>query len=594
MDATEVRQLLGELRRLGGETTRVEVKAAVGGLPQSLRETLSSFSNTPGGGAVILGVSEEDGFALVGVADPAKIQSDFAAACSEEMTPPLRPQIEMIDVDGVVLVAAEIPELPKADKPCYVKARGVNNGTYIRVGDSDRRLNSEEVQQLVADRGQPAFDREPVPGTSRADLDDAAVRAYCDRLRNGSHRLFGGETEEKILRMTNVLHHSGDDPDLVTLAGLLALGRYPQQFFPQLNLTFVHYPTAAGEATSSGVRFIDNVSIDGSIPEIVAESMAVLFRNMSRRALIAGSGRRDVWEYPEQALREAIVNALVHRDLSTGSRGMQVQVEMYPDRLVLKNPGGLFGPIDVSRLGEDGTSSSRNAVLLKTLEDVVLPGEDRAVCENRGSGIRSMLAALRQAGMGMPLFTDRVTRFQVTLPNHTLLDDETVAWLASLGRGELRDSQCIALAHMRKGLVMSNAAYRAATGVTDSREATFELQDLVARELVEQTGTRGGARYLLSEFAIADSPARRRPRPDRRRQVLDLLEYRQRPLSKTEIADALSLNPKTVEHWLRVLKAEGRIASTSGTKSRNTKYSRVAPVADEAGVPGQAALFDEL
>ena len=67
----------------------------------------------------------------------------------------------------------------------------------------------------------------------------------------------------------------------------------------------------------------------------------------------SGAGRQDIWEYPETALREAVVNALVHRDLSGSSRGTQIQVEMYPDRLVIKNPGGLFGPVTVESLGEE-------------------------------------------------------------------------------------------------------------------------------------------------------------------------------------------------------------------------------------------------
>ncbi len=196
---------------------------------------------------------------------------------------------------------------------------------------------------------------------------------------------------------------------------------------------------------------------------------------------------------------------------------------------------------------------------MKLLEEVQVQDEDRTVCENRGSGIRAMLSALRHAGMSPPRFKDSTTAFEVLLPNHTLLDDETVAWLQLLGREGLRDSQCTALALMRRGDVMDNARYRAATGITDSRVATFELQDLVARELVTQTGTRGGARYTLSEFAA--HPRVRRVRPNRRRQIVDLLSLHHE-LSKSEISDLLGLNPKTAEHWLRTLKAEGSVEPT--------------------------------
>lgn len=133
-------------------------------------------------------------------------------------------------------------------------------------------------------------------------------------------------------------------------------------------LTFVHYPTVDGP-DPGGRRFIDNVLLEGPIPVMARDGIAVLLRNMSRRSVVAGVGREDTWEYPEPALREAIVNALVHRDLSPTSRGAQVQIEMYPNRLVVRNPGGLFGPVSVDILGEEGISAAQNATLLQILED---------------------------------------------------------------------------------------------------------------------------------------------------------------------------------------------------------------------------------
>ncbi len=583
--AGHAQELADALRKFGSEATNVEVKAAEGGLPASAKETLSAFANSPMGGYLMLGLDEGADFRAIGLSNPGKLQADLASMCRDDLQPPLLPSITIEDVDGVAVVVAEVPELSRAEKPCYVKARGLERGSFVRVGESDRRLTSEEVQQLVADRGQPSFDMELVQGASLGDLDVEAVKAYLGRLRASKGRIFGSEPDEVVLRMTKVISVAPDGRDGVTMAGLLSLGRYPQQFLPQMNLTFVHFPTCSGEATSQGVRFLDNVSVEGSIPAIVREALGVIQRNMTRRALVRGEGRRDMWEYPPEALREAIVNALVHRDLSPGSRGSQVQVEMYPDRLRITNAGGLFGSVDLTALGEEGRSSSRNALLMKILEDVAVPGEDRTVAENRGSGIRAMRAALRQAGMSDPDFRDRVTSFEVVMPNHTLLDEDTVSWLNHLGRDGLRDTQCIALAQLRRGEVLDNTRYRATTGVADSRTATWELQDLVARELVEQTGTRGGARYTLSDYALAlGTEARHRVRPNRRRQLVDLLAVHGE-LSKSQISELLNINPKTVEHYLGQLKREGLIQPTDTRRgNRNTRY-RV--VEAEGEVPGQ-------
>lgn len=562
------------LRKFGAEAARIEAKSAAGGLPRSARESISAFANTPGGGTLILGLEDGEGFPTSGLTSPGELQSALADLCRDAFSPPLNPEIAIAEIDGSPVVAARISELPREQKPCYVKTQGINKGSYIRVADTDRLLTSEEVQQLIAERGQPAFDFEPVSGSSTGDLDVSAVNSYVERLRQQNSRLWSDETEETILRMTRVVIVDSQGVLRPTVSGLLALGRYPQQYFPQLNVTFVHYPTVSGETSTSGVRFLDNVSLDGSIPYMVRDALATVQRNMSRRSLIAAEGRMDVWEYPPVALREAIVNALVHRDLSPGSRGMQVQIEMYPDRLRIHNPGGLFGSVDINHLGEEGRSSARNAVLMKMLEDVVIPGDDRPVCENRGSGIRDMIASLRRAGMSPPRFRDKVTSFEVTMPNHALLDEETISWLNSIGREGLRNGQCIALAMMRRGEILDNTKYRATTGVTDSRTATFELQDLVARELVDQTGTRGSARYTLSDFArnAGGGGSRRAPRPNRRAQITEAIHLHG-TLSKSEIADMLDVSPKTIEHWLRVLKREGQVEATEGSRSsKNTRY----------------------
>ncbi len=336
--ATDAEVLVAELRKFGAEATSVEAKRAEGGLPKSVRETLSSFSNTPGGGTILLGIDEAAGFSIVGLADPAKNDGGPGSMCREDIVPPLVPEIEIAEVDGQAVVLADIPELPKSQKPCYVRALGKERGSYIRVGEGDRRLTSEEVQQVMADRGQPQFDHEVVVEATIDDLDPVSVAAFTQRARLNNPRIFGDEPADVILRMTKVAARGTGGLEHPTMAGLLALGRYPQQFFPQLNVTFVHYPTTTGESTQAGVRFLDNVSLDGPIPSMVSEVLGVIRRNMSRRALITGDGRRDMWEYPPEALREAVVNALVHRDLSPGSRGIQVQIEMYPDRLRIMNP----------------------------------------------------------------------------------------------------------------------------------------------------------------------------------------------------------------------------------------------------------------
>ena len=569
----ELAEIITDLRALGTDDADVEAKRAERALPASIRATLSAFANTRGG-IVILGLDESAGFAASGVREPAKMSADLASWCSTDMEPPLRPLIRVHEFDGVSLVVAEIPELEPTRKPCFYRGGGLVQGSYIRVADGDRRLTSYEVQMLLAKHGQPRDDEEPVPDTNATDLDTRLVAELIARLRQARPYAFADLDDDAALRRAKVMVRTDTGERVLSLGGLLALGRDPQERFPQLMLTFVHYPTPEGADMASGERFIDNVTLEGPIPVMVRDALAVLRRNMSRRAVVLGVGREDTWEYPEAALREAVVNALVHRDLSGISRGTQAQIEMYPDRLVVRNPGGLFGPVTVDELGEEGVSSARNGTLLQILEDVPVPGGTRTVCENRGSGVRTMVTALRRARMSPPEFRDRISTFAVTFPNHTLLADDVVEWINTLGEQGLNDNQCVALAALRSGRLLDNQSYRRATGV-DSQVARSELRDLVSRGLVVQTGTHRWTRYQLAPPAAheANTSAPTRLRADRRHQLL--AEFGAEPVSRADLADRTGLAASTVTYWLRILRSEGLVEATEkSTRSPTVRYQR--------------------
>ena len=404
----ELTDIVAALRARSADDADVEAKRARDRLPKSVRASLSAFANTRGG-TLVLGLDEESGFTATGVLNPAKISSDLAALCSDDMEPPLRPLIKTHTLDGIDLVVAEIPALDPRRRPCYYRGAGITQGSFVRVGDGDRRLSSYEVHLMLANRGQPTDDEDLVPDTSPDELDHALTESFIARLRRRRPRAFADLGSADALRRARVL-----SDDHITLAGLMALGDYPQEYCPQLMVTFVHYPTPDGPAIGAGPRFVDSFAAEGSIPTMVDETLIGLRRNMSRRAVVRGAGRTDTWDYPEAALREAIVNALVHRDYSPESRGTQVQVEMYPDRLTIRNPGGLFGNVVAERLGDEGLTATRNATLLKILEDTPIPGTNESVCENRGSGISTIRIALRDAGLPPPQFTDSISSFRVT------------------------------------------------------------------------------------------------------------------------------------------------------------------------------------
>jgi ATP-dependent DNA helicase RecG len=425
---------------------------------------------------------------------------------------------------------------------------------------------------LLASRGQPRDDERPVPDASVDDLDPELVDGLLGRLRSPERTRFRTLDDQTCLSQVKALVRL-QDRLVPSLAGLLVLGRYPQQFFPSLNVTFTVFPTTRiGEPGPRGERLLDSARIEGPIPRMIRPALTALLRNMKRRAIVRGLFREDLWEYPEEAVREALVNALGHRDLSAMSHGTSVQMQMFPDRLVVLNAGGLFGPVTADRLGLEGMSSRRNQVLMTLLEDVVVPEDRRVVCENRGTGIGAILAALRLAGMGPPDFVNRIATFEVSFPNHTLLDEETLRWLARVGGFELTDSQRMGLALARHGDSLTNDSYRRFANL-DSRMATRELQGLVRRKLLVQEGSRRWTTYrvvteppvpVVEPVQEAERPMR--TRADRRPAILALLAEHGE-LSRAEIATQIGLTDWSVNRWLGMLVKSGQIELTTTSKS---------------------------
>ena len=456
MDVGLLESLVREVRAVGSDTSSIEVKAAAGKLPRTVTETLSAFCNGSGG-TLILGLDEASGFRPVPGFDPVRIREALARASADDIVPPVRSAIEIVPFEGAYVVVAHIPEIDPLSKPCYIKDRGEYQGSFIRGGDGDRKLTEYEVGLLRANRGQPRYDRDPVDDALLADLDDDGVTALLRRARQRQPRAFRSVSEEVALQRLGVLVPAGSGQDVLvpSLAGLLTLGVYPQQFFPQLNVTFVVLPAVAkGVIPEGGPRFIDNRSFGGPIPVMVIDAVDAIARNMRVAATVKGVGREDAYEYPIEALREAVVNALMHRDYGPLARGTQVQVEMYPDRLLIRNPGGLFGAVSEDELGIEGVSSSRNSVLSALLQEVNLPDTDHVVCENRGTGIPTMLEQLRRSGNASVKFSNAISHFTVVFSR----SERPLSTSTQVRQSELPEGRAADILSLFQGQVELSAA----------------------------------------------------------------------------------------------------------------------------------------
>ena len=437
---------------------------------------------------LLFGLDESKDFTIVGVGDAQRLQEEMTHLTSSDMEPALRPHFLVDEIDGETVVAVEIDEIPAAQKPCYYKQAGLPKGAYLRAANTNRQMTEYEVFGYLSSRGQPTHDEEIVPGATLKDLDNELLDEYLNRLRQArtGARFLDSPQEEVLTR----LHVTTRDGVTIrpTLSGLIMFGKYPQEFLPQLMITFVQfYGTTEGEKTPQGARFVDSRRFEGPIPEMVTQAETYVLVAMRKAVLINNVFRREIPEYPREALREALANAVAHRDYSPYVRGSYIQIRMFADRLEVQSPGGLFGNVTEENLEVE--HSTRNARLMRMMEDM-------HVVENRGSGINTMLQEMRNANLEPPRFDDRRTSFLVAFRNHTLMNPEAIAWLNQFAQMPLHDRQRLALVYLRQHPQITNSDYRRLNHI-DAMVAGQELRGLVQAGLVEQHGVSRSTSYTL-------------------------------------------------------------------------------------------------
>ena len=400
MTEEELKDKLKIIQKTKCETGTLELKSAHLGCPKRLYDTLSSFSNQDGGGTLIFGVDEQQDYAEVGVYDPQDLQKKINEQCLQ-MEPVVRPLLTVAEKDGKFFVAAEIPGADLAERPVFYKGSGRLKGSYTRVGDSDQPMTEYEIYSYEAYRKKYQDDVRTVERATLAALSVSDVSRYLEQLKEGKPNLANLEDEE-ICELMSITRNKK-----VTLSAVMIFSPYPQAYFPQLCITAVSVPgTDMGDTGEMGERFLDNQRIEGTIPQMLEEAVRFVKKNMKTKVIIEDGEREDRTDYPLTAIREAIMNALVHRDYSIHTEGMPIQLLMYEDRMEVRNPGGLYGRIRIDQLGKM-QPDTRNPVLASALEVL-------GVTENRYSGIPTIRREMEKYHLKEPVFQDERGNFLVT------------------------------------------------------------------------------------------------------------------------------------------------------------------------------------
>lgn len=396
---------LNEIQNSKSESRTLELKAAKVECPKRLYDTLSSFSNQADGGIIIFGVDQDAGFEECGVYDAQDLQVKIKEQC-KQMEPEVRPVITIAEKDGKAFVAAEIQGIDVSERPCFYRGKGRLKGSYVRIGESDEPMTEYEVYSYEAYRKRYQDDIRIIPRATLGSLDSQKLDSYIKLLKQNKLNL-SNQSDDEIYDLMSVTRDNG-----VTLSAVMLFGKYPQSFFPQLSIIAVVVPgTEYGDIGTQGERFMDNIRIEGTIDEMLEQAMNFVNKNMKVKTVInPDTGKReDSTEYPVIAIREAIINALVHRDYSIHTEGKPIQIIMYSDRIEIRNPGGIYGRMSVNQLGRI-QPDTRNPVLVNALEVM-------NVTENRYSGIPAIRRSMKESGLQDPEFSDEREEFRVVLYN---------------------------------------------------------------------------------------------------------------------------------------------------------------------------------
>lgn len=414
MTSEELYETLLIIQKMRCETQTLELKSAEYGCPKRLYDTLSSFSNQDDGGLIVFGIDEEKNYKETGVYDAQDIQKKINEQCLQ-MTPVVRPLITVVEKDGKKFVSAEIPGMDLVDRPCYYQGRGRLKGSYTRIGDSDEPMTEYEVYSYEAFRKKYQDDIREVPRATMAALDQESLNQYITLLKQGKPHL-SSMKDEMIYELVSIKRNSE-----ITLSATLLFSPYPQAYFPQLCITAIVVPgTELGENGVAGERFLDNQRIEGNIPDMLSGALQFVKRNMRTKTIIneKTGQREDRTDYPVTAIREAVINALVHRDYSIHTEGMPIQLIMFQDRLEIRNPGGIYGRMRVDQLGKV-QPDTRNPVLASALEVM-------HITENRYSGIPTIRMEMDRYQLEQPEFVDERGSFIVRLYHKTKEKTEAI------------------------------------------------------------------------------------------------------------------------------------------------------------------------
>ncbi|OQX15738.1 MAG: ATP-dependent DNA helicase RecG [Thiothrix lacustris] len=494
-----VEQLFQELLALD-EHPRIEAKRA-SEIGKSVMQTVCAFANEPGlgGGFLLLGVSEPNTthsqYWVEGVNHPDQLLGQLQNNCRQQFEQPVAIHSQHKQIDGQLVVGVYVPEFDPSAKPCRFagkpdKQNKRKTGVWRRGLNGDYECTERELEPILLAKSGLSYEQTVLPDAEWDDLDLSTLALYRQlRARVKPHAEELQVDNPEMLRALNLVRKV-DGQYKPNLAGLLLFGKPValRRLLPAVRVDYVRI-NGTEWVENAEQRFVTTLDLREPLIRMIPRLEATILDDMPRyfRLQEGETQRSDQPLLPYKVVREAVVNALMHRDYQVNQ---PILVVRYSNRLEIRNPGYSLKP--EHELGEMG-SVLRNPFIAAVLYDLDF-------AETKGSGIATMRRFLQHSSLTMPVFSSNreSNQFIANYLLHQLMGEEQLAWLQHFAYLRLSDNEAKALILAKETGIVDNAALRSTTGL-DTLAASQVLGRLCKTHgLLNRQGAGSSTYYSLN------------------------------------------------------------------------------------------------
>jgi predicted HTH transcriptional regulator len=363
--------------------------------PDTLAKDLVAFSNTKGG-RIVVGVTDMER-EIIGVGMDQDIEEFVMNVASHNCHPIISPIVQFYTIKGKTICVIEI--FPGRLKPYFVIKKGPEKGVYIRVGSTNRIADANWINELSRQSRNITYDRIEAIEATIDDFDFEKIEFYQRRKNERLKTPIEEITPEYLEKISFLKRFNGQK--VPTIGGLLLAGKNPQQI---TSLPRAVVKCARFKGKEKGI-FIDQTIVEGSLYEQIDDTVRFIAKNIRLGGVIKGLFRQEIYEYPAEVFREAITNAVVHRDYFLAD-SKAICVAIFDGRIEIISPGLLPIGVEAENLGRQ--QKTRNPLIARILFEM-------NYFDEWGQGINKMRSLMKESGLPEPVFEEGLDEFKVTL-----------------------------------------------------------------------------------------------------------------------------------------------------------------------------------